>query len=162
MEEHRRAPEKRQAQHLLASEVSELVHGAEQAERTAESHRSMRAPNLAALLQSAGTGPSGTAEQAESLSLPASLARTSSFAKLLHHAGLVTTTSEGSRLVKSGGLYAAVSGSPSDANALRFVQVTDQKPADIPTCRDSNLLILRLGKWKVKVIQLREDEPEAS
>ncbi|QIW97571.1 hypothetical protein AMS68_003089 [Peltaster fructicola] len=140
--QHGQTPARRQAQHLLASEVCELVHGAEQAVKTANMHKSIRELSESSPLQ-----------LSEAIRLPETLIAQSTFPKLLHHAGLVSTISEGSRMIKNGGLYVI--------NATKFMQVRTETPAQIPSFLDTKSLIVRLGKSKVRMIEAIEvpDKP---
>jgi tyrosyl-tRNA synthetase len=153
MAAHAADPGKRLAQHLLASEVLELVHGRETAEITRSQHQAMRNPSLVA---SQGTS------KGERTVLPRSLVEGAPFARIMWHAGITGTKSEAARLVKSGGVYVASAVSTSAEQEqepeLKFAQVKDQKPEDIESFSKDGLIVLRTGKWKVRVVEVVDDE----
>ncbi|KAK4507628.1 hypothetical protein PRZ48_001363 [Zasmidium cellare] len=152
MQQHTQDPGKRKAQHLLAAEVLELVHGVEVAAKTQVEHQAMRAPTVASLLRT-----SSTDAETQRTKLPQSLVHNTTFGRILYHAGLVATKSEGSRLVSKGGVYVA-SPSKTQDGELSFTQIKDQQPSDVEDLIVDGLLILRLGKWKVRVIEVLQDE----
>jgi tyrosyl-tRNA synthetase len=165
MTQHAANPGARLAQHLLASEVLELVHGPVEAAKTRQEHQAMRKLSMASLLQQSQTTSSNAYEASPSrpaaekrIALPRSLATGSSFAKLLHSAGLAGTKSEAARLIKSGGVYVAASEDASkdgeDSGALSFVPITDQKPEEIASFVEQSVFVIRMGKWKVRVIEI--------
>jgi tyrosyl-tRNA synthetase len=163
MIEHEADPGKRKAQHLLASEVLELVHGPEEAIKTRAEHQSMRSPNLMSLANSSADSTSSqtasSSQAAQRTQLPKSLVYNTPFGRILFHAGLVKTKSEGARLIAKGGAYVATPGEQSEGEAgeLNFVPVKDQQPTDVENLVIERLLILRLGKWKVRVIEVVDD-----
>ncbi|KKY13332.1 putative tyrosyl-trna mitochondrial precursor (tyrosine-trna ligase) [Diplodia seriata] len=198
VEEHKLDPSKRIAQHLLAREFLDLVHGSEVAERTAAQHQSLlgrpsqptdasnetsdafdledsRGKPLRAsdprYFANAASGnkfaPKVTAENAPFLGtfLPRSLVYDCSFAKILYAAGLVASKSEGWRLVSNQGAY--VAGKPSQVAAMGdSLKWTPIKYHDsgIPEkfIFDENQLMLRIGKWKIKIITIIPDEEFAA
>lgn len=148
MAAHAADPGKRLAQHLLASEVLELVHGREVAILTREQHEAMRNPSL--------TGQSQL--QGERTTLPRSLVAGAPFTRILWHAGIVGTKSEAARLVKSGGVYVAESASGAQASETKFVAIKSQKPEELETFKRDGLIVLRTGKWKVRIVEIVDDE----
>ena len=153
MATHAADPGKRLAQHLLASEVLELVHGRETAEITRSQHEAMRNPSLASQSQPKG----------ERTILPRSLVQGAPFARIMWHAGITGTKSEAARLLKSGGIYVASASTPGASSAeqgpeLKFAQIKDQKPEDIESFVKDGLIVLRTGKWKVRVVEVVDDE----
>lgn len=147
MAAHTEAPGKRLAQHLLASEVLELVHGPGVATRTREEHQAMRNPSLTGKLQG------------ERTVLPRSLVAGAPFSRIMWHAGITATKSEAARLVKSGGVYVASGAEQSaESDGLRFAQIKDQKPEDVESYVNDGLIVLRTGKWKVRVVEVVDDE----
>lgn len=171
MSEHTNDPGKRKAQHLLASEVLELVHGREEAARARKEHQALRNPSVGALIgrkaaseESAGSGQTAT----QRAILPSSLVLDTPFSRILYHASIVPTKSEGARLVAKGGLYAATATREDTATfgalqvegeggSLSFTQIQDQRPEEVGEFITNGLLILRTGKWKVRVIEVIED-----
>ena len=163
MAEHSNDPGKRKAQHLLASEVLELVHGREEAEKTRAEHQAMRSPNLTSLSNRTNL----SSEQSSSLQadavedrivLPKSQVLDTPISRILFHAGLAPSKSEGARMVAKGSVYIASRTSGSEDQELSFAQVKDQKPEDIADLLVDGLLILRIGKWKVRVIEVVDDK----
>lgn len=158
MQEHKADPAKRKAQHLLAGEVLELVHGPQEAAKTRAEHQAMRAPTLASLLKPTSSQGGSTAgeQSAQRIQLARSLVHNVPFARILFHAGLVGTKSEGARTIAKGGAYVAVPADSSQAGGegLDFVPITSERPADAQNLVVNDLLILRLGKWKVRVIEV--------
>lgn len=146
MTAHAADPGKRLAQHLLASEVLELVHGRETAELTRAQHQAMRNP----------TSGVGGQLQGERTILPKSLVAGASFTRILWHAGITGTKSEAARLIKSGGVYVA-SGSGAQDSELKFTQIKDQKPEDIESFLNDGLIVLRTGKWKVRIVEVVDE-----
>ena len=146
MAEHSTDPGKRKAQHLLASEVLELVHGRDEAERTRAKHQAMRNPSLVS------SGNTGTAE--ERIVLPSSWVLDTPFAHILFNAGIASSKSEGARLVAKGRVYIASKTTEGDSEELNFKQIKDQGPEDIADLIVDGRLILRIGKWKVGVIEV--------
>ena len=162
MNEHNIDPGKRKAQHLLASEVLELVHGREEAEKTRTEHQTMRSPNLASLtgrartqqdqgqgLQSDGTEDRIVLRKSQVLDTPIS--------RVLLHAGLASSKSEGARMVAKAGVYVASRTLGHENQELHFVQAKDQNVQNAAELLVDELLILRIGKWKVRVIEVIDD-----
>ena len=166
MTEHKADPGKRTAQHLLASEVLELVHGPEEAIRTRAEHQAMRRPTVASLMNQKEKAGDSDVQQAttatQQTTLPKSLVLDVPFSRILYHAGLVQTKSEGARAISKGGAYVATT-SKGPESELNFVTIKDQRPTDIASLSSDGVLILRLGKWKVRVVKVVDDaEFEAS
>jgi len=161
MDEHASNPSRRQAQHLLAAEVLALVHGREEAEATAQQHRSMRRPSLQSLSQpkvdrdatlgseSASASFEGAAERVQ---LRSSQVRGCRMDHVLQNAGLVKSRGEGRRLVASGGVYVAIR--PPDSQDIEFRAVPSPETTADEYLLDGSLLVVRMGKWKVKIIEL--------
>lgn len=166
MAEHAADPGKRRAQHLLAGEVLELVHGREEATKTRDEHQALRMPSLASL------GLRGTASESTTSSvqgatdravLPSSLVLDTPFSRILYHAGIVASKSEGARMIAKGGVYIATAATSSTTgtdevkNDLHFVQLKNQKPEEVRQYVMDGTLVFRLGKWKVRVVKVVED-----
>jgi len=98
-----RSPEKREAQRVLAREVTTLVHGAQEAERAAEASiqlfsgglQSLAAADLLSALSEVPSTSVSLAQLDEELPLTHWLSST----------GLVQSRSEATRLIRSGGVY---------------------------------------------------------
>ncbi|WPG97247.1 tyrosyl-tRNA synthetase [Acrodontium crateriforme] len=151
---HASDPGKRHAQHLLASEVLELVHGPEQAAKTRAEHQALRNPSLASLISK--TNEPGSTTEARTL-LPSSLITGTSLSRILYHAGIVKSKSEGARSVAKGGVYIALQNASEDGE-LKFASVKDlpQSATALDYVVDG-LLVFRIGKWKVRVIEVVDD-----
>jgi tyrosyl-tRNA synthetase len=171
MEEHMKAPEKRKAQHLLAREFVELVHGSEEAKDAESRHRMLFSkPGVAATTMLAEDGkkqgpPSqitlNNAPKAN-IKLPASLIYKKSIGRIIHAAGLAESSSEGHRFVSAGSIY--IGGMPgqktamSDA-ALSFTPVKNWVIEDTAKFLvDGRLMILRKGKHNIRIVEVVTDE----
>ncbi|KAF2857742.1 tyrosyl-tRNA synthetase [Piedraia hortae CBS 480.64] len=133
MEKHRADPSKRRAQHVLASEVLELVHGSETALKARQEHEALHNP--------------AKLTQQEGIFLPAQVVE-STFPRLLHRAGLAASKSEASRLIASGGAYVA----QQTVEPVKFVPIgSEDQPSQFV---HNKTLVLRMGKWKTRVIHL--------
>ncbi len=188
MAEHVKDESKRVAQHKLAYEFVELIHGMGDAQEAEKQHRQLFSRNLSVKDIRPGVqkeaDPVGKAGYSTDLSnslnkfapqtnsenmgpmhmkLPRSLVENQSPSKILWSAGLVASRSEGQRLINNGGAHI---GSPSDRKAessmgdnLSFAPITSWKPEEtVKYIIDGNLLILRIGKWKLKIITILSDE----
>lgn len=179
MEEHHQEPSKRVAQHKLAREVLMIVHGKSIAEETEQKHRSLferpPAPPLETPATDNGkkppdinrhlnkTAPIVNAENAPShnLTLPRSLVINQPISRVLYHAGLVASRNEGHRMVAQKGAYV---GSRPGASGTMGYQV-DWSPAANWAASETekyiigdDTLVVRLGKWKIKIIKIISDE----
>jgi tyrosyl-tRNA synthetase len=161
MAEHAADPGKRKAQHLLACEVLELVHGREEALKTKQEHQSLRNPSIAALSQRPdGDGQEGQDKTPRTV-LPASLVLKTPFSRILYHAGIVPSKSEGARLIAKGGAYIGSAEPAGEAgeelDKLTFVQLRDQNPEQVAQFILKGMLIFRIGKWKTRIVEVVED-----
>lgn len=193
--EHNEAPEKRKAQHLLASEFVELVHGPEEAKEVSKQHTALfqnrgklslpdlqsfttpppqtpaelaaKAPSNKWGLQSSSlhktippTGPNSSHATA-SLVLPRSLVYDTPLPRVLFHAGLVNTRSEGHRLISNQGAY--IGSAPDKMGGLdgelkwtpcKILPGSETERFLV----EGELLVLRVGKWKVRIVRVVPDE----
>ncbi|KAI6939991.1 tyrosyl-tRNA synthetase [Hortaea werneckii] len=162
MVEHAHDPGKRKAQHLLASEVLELVHGRDEAIKTRKEHEVLRAPSLASLKRQDSTGASRESSNpassgAERTILPYSLVLNTPISRILYHAGIASTKSEGARMIAKGGVYIATASAPGEGSKLDFHQLRDQKPDEVAGYIIDGVVVFRVGKWKVRVVEVVED-----
>lgn len=184
MEEHGKAPAKRVAQHKLAEEVLKIVHGklvAAEAKQEhskifqSSSHPQRNIRDTEAPIEDSGQkppdmnrsvnrdGPVITAANAPtySVTLPRSLVYKQPISRLLYHAGLVASRSEGHRLVAKKGAYlGAQSGGTStmgDQVSWKTAENWDGEETEKYIIGDDRLM-LRAGKWKVKVVKIIGDE----
>jgi tyrosyl-tRNA synthetase len=171
MEAHMEAPEQRKAQHLLAREFVELVHGAEEAKAAETQHRllfSKPSSTPTTILEEDGNGQKKPAvitlnnAPKANIKLPASLIYNKSIGRILYAAGLADSSSEGHRLVEASSVYiGAMPGQKlamSDA-ALSFTPIknwTNDVTANFLV--DDKVMILRRGKHNIRIVELVTDE----
>lgn len=190
MEQHELDSSKRIPHHRLAKEIVELIHGLGAADKAEAEHRGMygkavtinsilKTPTADATPPSEGKPNEGfinpqTNKHAQPLTretsgsphiqLPRSLVIGQPLSRICCSAGLVSSKSEGQRLINAGGLYI---GANADAkggmdDALNF---TPARSADWRLLEkyvmDEKLLILRVGKWRLKIIDIVSDEEYA-
>lgn len=180
MEEHNKAPPKRIAQHKLAQEVLKLVHGEELAREAEQEHRKIFNKSFApdpqtdedasidhvnkASIDHVNTAiPSNSQNTAptHSLILPKSLVYNQPIARVLYHAGLVPSRNEGQRMVFQKGAYlgARPGGTGTMGEQVDFSPVANWAAKETEKyIIGGNTLIIRVGKWKVKVIKIISDE----
>lgn len=174
MEEHSKDPPKRIAQHKLAHEVLKLVHGEKLADEAKQDHskifnksflpksqndgdqtQSSDHINKAVQSNSQNTAPT------YSLVLPKSLIYNQPIDRVLYHAGLVASRSEGNRMVSNKGAYigARPGGTGTMGEQVDFSPAAhwDRKETE-KYIIGGDTLIIRAGKWKVKVIKIISDE----
>lgn len=171
MQEHTSDPTRRVAQHMLAFEVCDFVHGQEVAQATRAEHSELRAPTLTTLMKMhektvQADAASIVAGPPHARSSPSSLSRgdlQKSISRVLVILQLVKTTGEANRLIASGGVYAG----------MRIGQhecaLTKDEPLAFQAIEDANrsaghyvvdggeLLILRRGKWDVRCVRVIDD-----
>ena len=172
MQEHSVAPQKRIAQRRLAREVIEFLHGDVEAENVESEHRKLfqsspaheTLPARTGLPQDVGINHTAQANTYNApnvnVILPRSLVFNQPFARILHSAGLVSSRSEGHRLGNAQGAYVGHrSGGGPMSDDLSFTPVKLWKPEETQKyVIDDDVMILRAGKWKVKVIKIISDE----
>ncbi|KAL2870261.1 tyrosine--tRNA ligase MSY1 [Aspergillus lucknowensis] len=194
MEEQNQDPSKRVAQHALASEFVELIHGKAEADAVALQHRQLFRPRsstaeptpLPRNPSSASSHPkspmsgfinpqSGNPYAPQTnfanmpsvqVTLPASLVFNQTFHKILWSAGLVSSKSEGHRIIANKGAYVGsrpgISGQMqggSMPDAMSFTPIktwTADKTQEFIINND--LLFLKLGRWKFKIVNIVSDE----
>ena len=174
MEEHNKAPSKRVAQHKLAQEVLKIVHGNTLATQAEQEHSMMFSKPITPNSQADADGNISTGNvnkavplanpdftPATSLILPRSLVYNQPVDRVLYHAGLAASRSEGIRMVKQKGAY--LGARPSATGTMG--QQVDFSPATMWNGSETekyiiggDTLILRTGKWKVKVIKIISDK----
>jgi tyrosyl-tRNA synthetase len=152
MQEHNIDPGRRKAQHLLAQEVLRLVHGQEAVQQTTFEHWSMRRPD--ALATTSATGGQRTP--------PVRLKRDEVIGEawrvVLHSAGIASSRSEAGRMMVAGSVYVARGvGSDAEADAKQFIPVKNPRAAIQNADLCDGKLLLRIGKWKVRVIELVDE-----
>ena len=179
MTEHNSDPSKRVAQRKLAFDVLDLVHGEELARDAERQHGLVFKPTHTPVSKLAIESETKTPEDVSSLLnpnapittpnnapspqmlLPESLVYNTPVARIFYSAGLVASRSEGHRLITRKGAYVGsrpgASGTMGDQ--LEFSPVHNWLPTDTEKyIIDGSLLILRVGKWKVKIVKIVSDE----
>ena len=174
MEEQNKAPSKRIAQHKLAYEVLRLVHGETLANEAKQEHSRIFSKSFATnpqtdddgnqsvdYLNKAASFSQKDNAPTHSLILPKSLVYNQPMHRVLYHAGLVVSRSEGHRMVSKGGAYlgARPGGTGTMGEQVDYSPAAhwDGKETEKYIIGD-NTLIIRVGKWKVKVIKIISDE----
>ena len=192
MEKHTVEPSKRAAQHVLAFEFVELVHGTDEANAVSWQHRQLFRPRSSTSEATPAPRPSQSQSPISGnlrspysrfinpqagnksalpttfadmpsirMTLPQSLVYNQSFNKVLLHAGMVSSKSEGHRLLTHGGAYVASRPSGIDGemlDELTFVPIRNWSSAETEKYVVDGLLMLRMGKWKFKLIHVVGDE----
>ena len=184
MSEHEVNASKRIAQHKLAYEVLCLVHSVVDAKEAEMQHRELftRSPTLQQLITRNSPiaspenskpelmsnslnkmAPITTAHNSPSLNitLPASLVVDQAIGRVLYSAGLVSSRSEGHRLCAQEGAY--VASRPADQGTmgdnLEFTPCKNWQPTATTThIIDGKALILRVGKWRMKIVHIVSDQ----
>ncbi|KIW72158.1 tyrosine-tRNA ligase [Phialophora macrospora] len=192
MQEHQKDESKRIAQHKLASEFVELIHGRPAAQLAEEQHRKLHNKNMsisdlkASVAEAKATDvhpktglpmfahPSLNKhaqplhredDSSTSIKLPRSLVFEKPMSRILWSAGLVTSRTEGQRLINAGGAYV---GGGTDAKTemgdnLTFTPVRTAEWKEVQKwILDDSLLILRSGKWRIKIVSIIPDEEYAA
>ncbi|KAI9931001.1 hypothetical protein ASPWEDRAFT_47680 [Aspergillus wentii DTO 134E9] len=189
MEKQNEDPSKRVAQHALAFEFVELIHGKQEADAVALQHRQLfrsrkstaeptplprnsRPPASHAKSPTSGfDNPQSGNEyapqtnfanmQTPHVTLPRSLVFNQSFNKVLWSAGLVSSKSEGHRIVSNKGAYVGSrpgdSGPMSDDLAFTPIKTWPAEKTQEFVIND-DLILLKLGKWKFKMVKIISDE----
>ena len=97
-------------------------------------------------------------EEGKRVALPRSHVLNQPLSRVLVHAGLVGSNSEGTRAIAKGGVYVAVNLAGPNRGDLSFVPVAvDQRAVATESMLLDGLLVLRMGKWKVRVIEVAEN-----
>lgn len=178
MAEHEAQPSQRIAQRKLAFDVLELVHGKESAKDAVLQHglvfKPFRTPTPQSALEPGAKPPDvnrllnkdapiTTQNNAPSphLILPKSLVYKQPISRVLYSAGLVASRSEGHRLAAKKGAYIGsrpgASGTMGDQ--LEFSPALNWHADETEKyVIDGDLLILRVGKWKIKIVKIVSDE----
>ena len=187
MKKHQQDQSKRVAQHTLAREFVELIHGQGEAEKAEQQHRELfnkgltisdiqkSVKPLIARSPSEGEPPADLhprlnkhakpqdmhSSSSTQATLPRSLVKNQPLSRILHSAGLVASRSEGQRLINAGGVYigAQSDGKGEMNDSVSYVPAKEASAGFVAKyIIDDNLLILRSGKWKVKIISIISDE----
>lgn len=173
MQEHNKDPSKRVAQHLLAYEVSWLVHGSEVANRTQMEHRSIygtKGPDdtVSPKLEhyQSPQGPTTVDNRPRiDMQLPRSLL-TSTFPRIVFASGLATSVSDADRAISAGGIYLGASpgqyGERQQGMNTQQLSFTPTRTWDHDTNMrflvDGKYLLLRKGKHNLRFIEFMDDK----
>src|SRR5436190_16891041 len=173
MKTHRQDPSKSTAQHILAYEFVQLVHGAPEADKAEEDFRKIFNPESppatassppSPVLPASGfwnprTDPKAPITNHFSMPsphviLPRSLVFGQQFHKILWSAGMVSSRTEGHRLIANkGAAVGSKAGSGTMSDGLSYMPIKTWLPEKTEEfVIDNSLLILRVGKWKVKIV----------
>lgn len=173
MEEHNKDPSKRVAQHKLAQEVLNIVHGETLALQAEQEHSRIFKKFVAANPQTEDENkptdhgnkvlPYASSDEAPTYSviLPKSLIYNQPMYRVLYHAGLVASRSDGQRMVNKKGAYlgARPSGSGTMGEQVDFSPAANWAGKETQKyIIGDDTLIVRVGKSKVKVIKIISDE----
>lgn len=182
MEEQNKDPSKRVAQHALARDFVELIHGSVEAEKVEIEHRQAFSKTP---LKITRPGPSDFASSKSNTGfwnpaadpkakpttfdtmpsphviLPESLVYDQFLHKVLWSAGLVASKGEGHRVAVNNGAY--VGSRPDNRGKMEdSVSYTPIKIWPPERTKDfileGGILILRIGKWKVKIVKIISDK----
>lgn len=164
MAEHCLYPERRVAQHLLASEILELVHGADIARDAQLAHECLRQPTISGFLRLQDSQQRRGNDVIQFFSLPRSSAHDIEYSQMVHSVGITKSKAEAARMIAQGGLSIAsktleLGESP---DLLQYVQVNPREKITLDHLIDGRLLILRIGKWKIRIIQIGKHETPSS
>ena len=174
-------PPKRLAQHKLAYEVVTFLHGEQRANEAREQHDKVfriplatkpvagehlntaapSNPNFSRLLNPRSSPITSSNAPSPNLTLPKSLVYDQPIARLLYHAGLASSKSEGHRLAMNHGAYiASIPGQKKPmGDQLEFTPALNWDPSETEKfVIDGDTVILRVGKWNVKIIKIVSDE----
>ncbi|PGH34934.1 tyrosine-tRNA ligase [[Emmonsia] crescens] len=169
MEQHVQDPSKRIAQHKLASEFVELIRGPVEAAQAEKDHRSIFGGKTP-ISEEMEARPKRDLDRSDThpfnapsphIILPRSLVVGQFFHKVLWSAGMAASKAEAFRLIVNNGAAVA---SRSDSNAIMDDRVsyvpikTWDKDVTEKFIIDDSMMILRAGKWKVKIIKIVSDE----
>ena len=173
MTDHWKDPSRRVAQHKLAREILELVHGRQVAKEAEQRHRSMfkksaqvstmsnnTAANNDQLLE--GLEESGSdGDSLRNITLPGSLLVDQPLVKILYYAGMATSRSQAYRLLEKKGIYVGIrpESSSSTSNGVVFTPAVNLSGKELNGyITEGDTLILRAGKWKLKIIKFINDD----
>lgn len=177
MVKHQSQPSERIAQRKLAFDVLDLVHGEKRAQEAAEQHSlvfksshrpvpepalepGIKPPDVSPLLNVHAPPTTANTALSPHLILPKSLVYKQPIARVFYAAGLVASRSEGHRLVAKKGAYVGsrpgASGTMGDS--LEFSPALNWHADETEKyVIDGSLIILRVGKWKVKIVTIVSD-----
>lgn len=168
--EHMENPAQRKAQHLLAFQFVELVHGIREAREAESRHHQLFGRPSGSTIVDASTNDNMSTKMIDSLNnspspnmkLPVSLIHNKSIGRVLYSAGLAVSATEGHQIASKQGAY--IGSRPGqkggmDTGALSFTPVKLWVPEETQQYLiDGKLLILRRGKHNIRIIEVVSDE----
>ena len=95
------------------------------------------------------------------MTLPRSFVMQQSSSRILYAAGLVRSASEGERLIQARGAYVGQQKgkNPKLDGELKWLALTSSAKGDVgKMVVDESLLLLRAGKWNIKIARIIGDE----
>ncbi|KAI6714139.1 hypothetical protein JHW43_003360 [Diplocarpon mali] len=170
VKEHMQSPSQRKAQHKLAQELIELVHGAEEARAAESQHILINRPGYVPIQTPGDSHVFVEGKEIElkkkpefNLELPRSLICKKHIGNILMAVGLVESRSEGQRLVNSGGAYiAGSSGDKMEAmndGHVSWHKIHNWLPEDTQKYLiHDDLLMFRKSKHNVRIVKVVSDE----
>ncbi|KAF4635079.1 hypothetical protein G7Y89_g3020 [Cudoniella acicularis] len=171
VEEHMQKPSERKAQHVLAREVVEIVHGEHESKVAAEQHRFLfgKKPEDPLVLEVPADSDAKAGyitlnnKPRVNVQLPASVVQKLSIGRILFACGLAESASEGARLTRESSIYIGgnMSGEkePMKEGFIHWTKVKPWKTEDTQKfIIHGDLLMFRRGKHNIKVIQILPDE----
>lgn len=183
MVEHQKDESKRVAQHKLAAEFTELIHGVDAAEEAGKQHRALFKKNMSLdeVLEFARNQQSQAPATVDShpavsknakpqsidkysttqMELPREAVINQPLSRVLWSAGLAASKNEAQKLINNKGAYigARNDGNGQMSDSLTYMSIQDPKWEWWEKyILDGKLLILRTGKWRVKIINIVSDE----
>lgn len=172
MQEHESQPSKRIAQRKLAFDALEIIHGEPLAKEAENQHGLIfsRHPkekdpqtlgDINPLLNPNAKPTTAWNAPSPHTVLPRSLVYNQPFSRVLYAAELVSSRSEGHRLISKGGAYVGSrsEGGGSMGDTLEFTTIHNWNPDDTGKYVINNdLIILRVGKWNVRIVKIVNDE----
>ncbi|KAE8443522.1 hypothetical protein EG329_001762 [Mollisiaceae sp. DMI_Dod_QoI] len=172
VKEHMEAPEQRKAQHKLAREFVELVHGVDEAKLAETQHRLLfKNPDSVLFRPEDPAAEAGiyslNNKPKVNIKLPRFVIYQKSIGRILHAVGLAKSHTEGHRLVNLGGAYIGTSPhrrkEPMNSGYVSWGAITAWKPEDTKLFLiHDDLLLFRRGKSNIKIVQVVSDEEYAT
>ncbi|EKD17135.1 uncharacterized protein L3040_005355 [Drepanopeziza brunnea f. sp. 'multigermtubi'] len=175
LEKHQADPSRRLAQHKLAQEFVELVHGRDGAVEAMNQHRllfqkSSSAEGLVEIGPDTNEGSKNMSSEERpkvNIQLPQSLIYRKDIGSILYATGLAETRSEGFRLVQSAGAYIGGPGTqkkqPMIDGHVSWTTISNWLPEETRKFLiHGDLLLFRRAKHHIKTVQVISDEEYVS
>jgi len=167
MSKHILDPSKREAQHLLAREFIELVHGEAEARKAEAEHRSLFGKKQLPTAEehdSEASGPvTGKLTARVDLLLPVSLVQRQTLSKIVWSIGLASSRSRAHDHILQGAIYIGQRSTENDELTFVPVKSFSSDRTTVPVTKqhmliDGQLLVLRRGKKNIRVCKVVSDE----